>query len=169
LRVCSVRRTVDAATLRPQGNFRAPERGSVSWKSAPQTGGHVFDPAVTRVFTQALVVGVFGGAGLVLTQLYSRRGPLIYPVYAAILAALALCLARAGPIGFSARFAAAFGGLVVSTAIAMTGTMVIAARARRELLASGRPFAQEHIPLWAAPLLLTLLLTASAGAAYLSL
>jgi hypothetical protein len=26
---------------------------------------------------QAAVIGVFGGAGLVLTQLYTRRGPMI--------------------------------------------------------------------------------------------
>ena len=44
------------------------------------------NPALPR----AIVVGLFGGAGLALTSIYSRRGPLIYPVYAAILAALAL-------------------------------------------------------------------------------
>ena len=48
---------------------------------------------------RAGVVGIFGGAGLVLTQMYSRRGPLIFPVYAAILAALisaAIVCASAG-------------------------------------------------------------------------
>ena len=43
--------------------------------------------AFTHVLLQAAVIGVFGGAALVLTQLYSRRGPMIYPVYAAILLA----------------------------------------------------------------------------------
>ena len=32
-------------------------------------------------FPRALVIGLFGGAGLALTALYSRRGPLIYPVW----------------------------------------------------------------------------------------
>jgi len=129
----------------------------------------VFDPSFTRAFTQALVVGVFGGAGLVLTQLYSRRGPLIFPVYAAILAALALSLAHAGPLTYSARLAAAFAGIVVSTAIAMVATMILAGRARRDLVDLGRNLAPGNIPWWAAPLLLALLVTASAGAAYVSM
>jgi hypothetical protein len=83
----------------------------------------VFDSVLTRVFTQALVVGVFGGAGLVLTQLYSP----------------------------------------------MAATVILAGRARRELLASGRPLVPGRIPWWAAPLLLTLLVAASAGAAYVSI
>ena len=33
-------------------------------------------------FPRALVVGLFGGAGLALTTIYSRRGPLIYPALA---------------------------------------------------------------------------------------
>jgi hypothetical protein len=119
--------------------------------------------------TQALVIGVFGGAGLVLTQIYSRRGPLIYPVYAVILAALTLSLAHADSLPFSPRFSAAFAGILVSTAIAMVGTMVRAARARRDLLASGRELAPGRMPWWAPSLLLSLLMTASAAAAYVSM
>lgn len=124
---------------------------------------------LNQAFFQAIVIGTFGGAGLVLTMLYSRRGPLIYPVYAAILTALALSLARNGSLAFSARFFAAFAGMVVSTAIAMTATIVRGSRQRRAYVAAGVPMGPGHIPWWAAPLLLTLLLTASAGAAFVSM
>jgi hypothetical protein len=123
----------------------------------------------TYAFSQAIVIGVFGGAGLVLTQLYSRRGPLIYPVYAAILAALALSLARADSLSFGARFVAAFAGMVASTAIAMAATIMRSARQHRAYVAKGVPMGPGHIPWWAGPLLLTLLVTASAGAAFVSM
>jgi drug/metabolite transporter superfamily protein YnfA len=89
------------------------------------------DSSFSRILPQAIVVCAFGGGGLVLTQLYSRRGPLIYPVCAAILFVLALSLSRATSLGFIPRFFAAFGGMAVSTAIAMAGTVVLAERARQ--------------------------------------
>ena len=125
--------------------------------------------AFAHVLLQAAVIGVFGGASLVLTQLYSRRGPMIYPVYAAILFALALSLTRATSLGFLSRFLAALAAMVISTAIAMASTMVLGARTRRALLASGRPLAPGHIPQWVGPLLLLLLSTVSAAAAYVSM
>ena len=118
---------------------------------------------------QAIVIGAFGGAGLVLTQLYSRRGPLIYPVYAAILVALALSLAHAGSLSFGARFAAAFAGMVVSTAITMAAIIIQSRRRHRAFVAAGVNVGPGHIPWWAGPLLLTLLVTASAGAAFVSM
>jgi hypothetical protein len=57
-------------------------------------------------FPRALFIGVFGGAGLALTALYSRRGPMIFPVYAAILAALALLLARYPDLRYVERWTA---------------------------------------------------------------
>jgi len=127
------------------------------------------DSAFTHVLLQTAVIGVFGGAGLVLTQLYSRRGPLIYPVYAAMLFVLALSLTRAAGLGFASRFLAALVGMLISTAIAMVGIGVFAEGTRRALLASGRPLAPGGIPAWAAPLLLLLLSTVSAAAAYVSM
>ena len=50
------------------------------------------NPALPR----ALTVGAFGGVGLVLTVVYSRRGPMIFVPYAALLAALAVLLSRFG-------------------------------------------------------------------------
>jgi len=124
---------------------------------------------MTYAFSQAIVIGVFGGAGLVLTQLYSRRGPLIYPVYAAILAALALSLARADSLAFGARFLAAFAAMLLSTAISMAATVVRGSRRRREYAAAHIPMLPGRTPWWAVPLLLTLLVTASAGAAFVSM
>jgi len=124
---------------------------------------------LSYAFFQAVVIGVFGGAGLVLTQLYSRRGPLIYPVYAAILVALALSLAHAGSLSFGARFVAAFAGMVVSTAITMTAIIIRSARRRQAYVAAGVTMGPGHMPWWAGPLLLTLLVTASAGAAFVSM
>ncbi len=46
----------------------------------------LINPALPR----ALVLGAFGGVGLVLTVVYSRRGPMIFLPYAALLVALAL-------------------------------------------------------------------------------
>ena len=92
------------------------------------------NPALPR----AIVVGLFGGAGLALTSIYSRRGPLIYPVYAAILAALALLLARYSTIAYSARLVAALSGFCVASAALYVTSGVLADRARRLLVADGR-------------------------------
>jgi hypothetical protein len=129
----------------------------------------VISNAFIQAVLQASIIGAVGGVGLVLTQIYSRRGPLIYPVYAAILFALTLSLSRATGVDFSLRYMAAFVAMGLSTGIAMIGTMFRAARARRELVASGRSVAPGQIPPWAAPLLLVLLCTASAAAAFVSM
>jgi hypothetical protein len=118
---------------------------------------------------QAAVIGVFGGAGLVLTQLYSRRGPMIYPVYATILFVVALSLTRATASGFASRFLAALTAMIISTLVSMAGTAIRATRSRRALLASGRPLAPGRVPVWALPVLLLILCTVSAAAAYVSL
>jgi hypothetical protein len=127
------------------------------------------DPAVLRACTQAIVIGVFGGAGLVLTRLYSRRGPLIFPVYAALLAALAISVARFASLGFSARFAAVFSGLAVGTILLFVAAMFLGGRERRALVASGQTLARGGMPWWGPSLLLVILVSASAGAAYVSL
>jgi hypothetical protein len=102
-------------------------------------------------FPRALVVGAFGGAGLVITAIYSRRGPLIFAPYAAFLAALTLVLARYPSIPYSARVAAGLVGFLVASAALYAATVVLAGRARRRLVAEGRlPNAALHhnLPLW---------------------
>ncbi len=84
-------------------------------------------PALPR----ALVVGCFGGVGLVLTTVYSRRGPLIFPVYAALLAGLAFVLARYPALTFSARFVAAFAGYALASVALYVAVLTQANRERR--------------------------------------
>lgn len=71
------------------------------------------------VISRAVVIGLFGGAGLALTIYYSRRGPLVYPVYAALFAALALHLSRYPALTFADRFSATLIGYMVASTIAM--------------------------------------------------
>jgi len=118
--------------------------------------------------SRAAVVGVFGGAGLVLTTIYSRRGPLIYPVYAALLSALALLLARYRSLAFSTRFAAAFTGVLVATCMLFVAVLVLGGRQRRALQESGRPTVPGHIPAWGPPLLGVILVAISGGVAFVS-
>lgn len=89
-------------------------------------------------FPRALVIGAFGGAGLTLTALGSRRGPLIYPVYAAILAALALLLARYPDLSYVQRWAAALAGFLVASAALYVTVVILADGERRRLVVQGR-------------------------------
>src|SRR3954463_6287512 len=70
----------------------------------------VIDIIQNPAFPRAIVLGLFGGIGLALTATYSRRGPLIYPVYAAVLAAPTLLLARYASLPYDARVVAALAG-----------------------------------------------------------
>lgn len=117
---------------------------------------------------RAGVVGILGGAGLVLTQLYSRRGPLIYPVYAALLAALALVSSRFQTLPYVAHFAAVLTGMLVATGMTLVAVLVLGGRERRRLLESGRPVAHGRAPLWGLPLILFAIVAASAGAAFVA-
>jgi hypothetical protein len=94
----------------------------------------IANPLVAR----ALVVGIFGGIGLSLTSIYSRRGPMIYPAYAALLVALALLLARHSQAPYFVRVAAALVGFVTATAISYATVGVLAQRHRDVLVAQGR-------------------------------
>ena len=92
------------------------------------------------VLSRALVLGAFGGVGLVLTAAYSRRGPLIFPVYAALLAALAILLSRYSGVAFGVRFCAAAAGIALATAALYVAARVLGGRERARLRASG------HLP-----------------------
>ena len=102
-------------------------------------------------FPRALVLGAFGGIGLVLTAIYSRRGPLIFAPYAAFLAALTLLLARYPSLTYSTRVAAGLAGFLVASVALYAATGVLANGARRRCVAEGRlPEAALHyrLPLW---------------------
>lgn len=120
------------------------------------------------LIARGAVVGVLGGTGLVLTQIYSRRGPLIFPVYAAILAALGFVGVRFEELPFAAHFSAVLVGMVISTSFAFIAVLILGARERRELLASGRPIAPGGAPWWGFPVIGLAIVISSAAVAYLS-
>jgi hypothetical protein len=127
----------------------------------------MIESGVIPAFLRAIVIGLFGGAALVLTQIYSRRGPMIFPVYAAILICLTLSLSRA-QLRFIDGFIVTFIAIMLATAVSFVATLILAARARQRLRASGRELQPGHAPRWAFPLLLLILVTVSAGAAYVA-
>src|SRR5438552_6765195 len=98
------------------------------------------------LFLRAVVVGILGGTGLGLTVWFSRRGPLIFPVYAALLAALALLIARYPLIPYTARFAAALAGFLVANTLMYVVVGRHAARSRESLVKQGKlpPSALEY-------------------------
>jgi len=98
---------------------------------------------------RAAVVGIFGGIGLALTSIYSRRGPMIYPVYAALLAALAALLARHSQLSFEIRMFSALVGFAVATAISYVVVAILARRQRQVLVLDGRvPPGARGVSLW---------------------
>ena len=117
-------------------------------------------------FMRAVVLGAFGGIGLVLTTMYSRRGPLIFPVYAAFLGSLAVLLARYADLAFPIRLSAAMAGFVVAAAIHYVAVDISANRERRRLgFTQNIPFLGH---LWRLSLLFTAGFIASAGVAFIA-
>ena len=117
---------------------------------------------------RAAVVGVFGGAGLSLTAIYSRRGPLIYPVYAALLAALTVLLGHHSDISYAFRLVAGLVGFTVATFLLYVTVVVLARRGRAALVAEGRltavprgPSALGHVWRWAFVLAIGSLISAA--------
>ena len=120
------------------------------------------------LLTRAAVLGFLGGIGLVLVQVYSRRGPLIFPVYAAILAALALLGARFPQLPYPAHFAAVLTGMLVATNLALVAVLIRAERERRALIASGRQLGRGGAPWWGFPAITAAIVASSAAVAFIS-
>ncbi|HXG97898.1 MAG TPA: hypothetical protein VNJ06_12425 [Gemmatimonadales bacterium] len=70
------------------------------------------------LFSQALVLGALGGVALILVQVFSTRGPLIFIPYAAMFGALAPLLARYRNEGFLTRTGAGFAAFLMATVMA---------------------------------------------------
>lgn len=94
----------------------------------------IYNPLLPR----AVVVGAFGAAGLMLTSIHSNRGPLIYPVYAALLAALTILAGRYSELPFGVRFAAVLVSFIVSSTGLAVVSDILARRGRARLVAQGR-------------------------------
>lgn len=126
------------------------------------------NPALPRI----LVLGLYGGAGLALTMIYSRRGPLIYPVYAAFLAALTLLLARYPGVSYPARFATALAGFLTASALLYITVGILAGRARERLRREGRLPPGSGVPLrghlWRVGFLVAVGAVVSGGVAFIA-
>jgi len=117
-------------------------------------------------FARAAVLGVFGGIGLVLTTMYSRRGPLMFPVYAAFLGSLVVLLARYADIAFPIRLSAAMAGFVVAAAMHYVAVVISSNRDRRRMgITQDVPFL-GHV--WRLSLLFAAGFIASAGVAFVA-
>lgn len=93
---------------------------------------------INAAVPRAAVLGLFGAVGLSLAVFYSRRGPVIFPVYACLVAALALLLVRFPALPFGPRFTAVLVGFIVASAGLYAATSLVAARQRRELVRTKR-------------------------------
>jgi len=124
--------------------------------------------ASVPLLTRAIVIGALGGIGLILTQVYSRRGPLVFPVYAGILVSLALVTARFSAVPFSTGFVSVLVGMTVASTLALASTLVIGGKQRRKAVASGRTVKQERPPRWALPLTALSLVVSSAAVAFIA-
>ena len=120
------------------------------------------------LLARAAVLGVIGGVALVLTLVFSRRGPLIFPVYAAILAALALLGARFPALRYPAHFSAVLTGMLVATGLAVVAVLIRGVRERRELIASGRQIHPGGAPWWGFPAIAAAIVASSAAVAFIS-
>jgi hypothetical protein len=122
------------------------------------------------LISRAAVLGLLAGVGLVLVQLYSRRGPLIFPVYAALLASLGLVSNRYEQLPFVAHFAAVLAGMLIATTCTLVAVIILASRERQRLVAAGRAFAAAPggAPWWGLPLIAGCIALSSAAVAYVS-
>ena len=93
---------------------------------------------LTPALPRAIVVGAFGGAALVLTAVYSRRGPAILMPYAALAVAITLLLARYPTLSYGGRFGAALVGFVAATIPLYVTVAILAARAREQRRRGGK-------------------------------
>ena len=93
---------------------------------------------LTPAFPLAIVVGAFGGAALVLTAVYSRRGPAILLPYAGLAVAIALLLSRYPSLSYGGRFGAALAGFVAASIPLYVAVGILAARAREQRRRDGK-------------------------------
>lgn len=123
--------------------------------------------ADVTLFARALVVGAFGGVGLLLGYRFSTRGAIMFPIYGAILLITSLVMAQFPGLSFAVRFGGLMLAMSVSTAIAMVGVLYATARRMQARAKRGLPPVEGHAPWWSAPFVFASVAAASAGVAIL--
>jgi hypothetical protein len=120
---------------------------------------------LTGVMVGALVMGAFGGVGLILMHVYTRRGPLLYFVYAALLLSTALMLSQYDALPFATRFLAVLVALSVASLFLFVRVAIRSSRRERIRVREGRPPLVVTRPWWGMPTVVGALAAVSAGVA----
>lgn len=116
---------------------------------------------------RVLVLGIFGGVGLLLGYLFSTRGAIMFPIYGAILFVAALVIAQFPGLSFLVRFGALMLTMLIATAMSMVGVIYHTEQQLRKREARGLPPVEGSTPWWSAPVVLATVAVASAGVAVL--
>jgi hypothetical protein len=119
------------------------------------------------LFARAAVVGGLGGVGLLLAYRFSTRGPIMFPIYAAILFVASLVVSQFAHAPFAARFGSVMLAMLVATGMAMAGVLHHGALVRRKRAQRGLPPVEGGAPWWSAPFVVASVVAVSAGAASL--
>ena len=120
---------------------------------------------LTDVMISALVMGIFGGVGLTLMHAYTRRGPVLYIVYAALLLSTALMLSQYDALPFAVRFLAVLCTLMVASLFLFVRVAMRSSRRERMRVREGKPPLTVTRPWWGMPTVVGALAAVSAGVA----
>jgi hypothetical protein len=128
---------------------------------------------LTPALPRAIVVGAFGGAALILTAVYRRRGPTILVPYAGLAVTIALLLSRYPTLSYGGRFVAALAGFLAATIPLYVAVGILAAYARARRRRDGKlPATVSGLSAWGRTWRLTavsaLAVIACAGIAYVA-
>lgn len=119
------------------------------------------------MFVRGIIVGLFGGVALILLRRYSRRGPLMYPCYALILAVAGVVVSQFPESSYFARFTTIAFSLALATTIVFVDVVVAARRVELERSSKGLPRLPVSRPWWGMPVVGASVLVVSAGVAAL--
>jgi uncharacterized YccA/Bax inhibitor family protein len=124
-------------------------------------------PADAALQTRAVVIGVLGGISLLLGYRFSTRGPIMFPIYAAILFVASLVIAQFPGLTFMTRFGVVLLTMIIATMISLAGVIYNAHRRDRIRAKKNLPPIEGHAPWWGAPFVLASVAAASDGVALL--
>jgi hypothetical protein len=103
------------------------------------------DLLANPLLPRAVILGVLGGFGLVITARSSRRAPVVFLPYAALLVCLGLLTARHADLGFATRSVSVFAGYLSATLELYISVVLFANADRRRSPLPGRvPPSTEH-------------------------